>query len=126
EVPRAEHRELLRRALEAADHLSGRDAGREWRGQERARGKAYVDVEIRRLAVDEEIVESFQAADLERAARDGAAGQHQRDLCIWLADRKVALLDYGDPHRGASRMSLTHARERRVSRRGSRVRGNHL
>ncbi len=56
-------------------------------------GETDVDVEVGRLAVHQEVVEGFEAAELEAAAADRAAGEHQGDARIALADGEVALLD---------------------------------
>ncbi len=48
-------------------------------------GEPDVDVEVGRLAVDEEVVERLQAAELVRAAGDRAPGQDERDARALLA-----------------------------------------
>ncbi len=98
EVAGAEVRELVRAALELAHHLRRRDAAGERRGEEGAGREADVDVEVGGLAVDQEVVEGLQAAELEGAAGDGAAGQHQRDARVALAGGEVALLNDRDAH----------------------------
>jgi hypothetical protein len=50
------------------------------------------------LAIDEEVVEGLQAAHLEGAARDGAAGEHQRDLRVAQGMSGIALSDQRQAH----------------------------
>src|SRR5439155_14377803 len=57
-----------------------------------------VDVEVGGLAVDEEVVEGLQAAELVGAAGDRTARQHQRHARVLLPRREVALVDDGEAH----------------------------
>src|SRR5439155_9075630 len=81
-----------------AQHLGGRRGGGERGRQESAGREAHVDVEVGGLAVDEEVVERLQAAELVSAAGDRPARQHQRHARILLPRREIALVDDGEAH----------------------------
>jgi len=59
---------------------SGGDAVGAQRGDERARGRADVDIELVDAAVDRQQIERSQRADLIDAACEPAAAEHQRRL----------------------------------------------
>src|SRR5207244_7025714 len=78
EVERRKVGEVLRGAVERAQHLGGRHAAGQGGRQEGAGRESDVDVEVGGLAVDEEVVERLQAAELVGAAADRAPCQHRR------------------------------------------------
>jgi hypothetical protein len=98
EIAGTESRELNGGAIERTQHLGGRHACRERCAEHGARAEPHVDVEIGDLSVDEEIVERLQAAELEGAAGERAARQHERHFRVLLANREIALLNDGDAH----------------------------
>src|SRR4029450_3922852 len=57
-----------------------------------------VDVEIGRLAVDQEVVQRLQAAQLVRAPRDRPSSQDERNPRVALARCEVALVDDRETH----------------------------
>src|SRR5205814_10502612 len=98
EVERREVGEVLGGAVERAQHLGRGHAAGEGGRQEGAGREADVDVEVGGLAVDEEVVERLQAAELVGAAGDRPARQHQRHARTLLPRREVALVDDGEAH----------------------------
>ena len=80
EVTRAEAGELGGLALEALDHLRRTDADGERRGEHGTGREPDVGIELVGLAVDEEVVQGLQAAELEGTARYGTPGEHKRRL----------------------------------------------
>src|SRR3989442_11911038 len=107
-MPGLEHLVQIALPEDDANHLLGRDAGRKYRRQHRAGRKPHEQIEIAEaerlgapafeLAPREDLVERLQAARLVRAARDGAAGEHDRDLTgPKRPHRWVPFLDHGDP-----------------------------
>ena len=77
-------------AVDDAHHLLGRDAVGRHRGDERARARADVDVEVVDRAVDGQQVERAQRADLVDAAGEAAAAEHERGLRALRAPRGLA------------------------------------
>ena len=78
EVDVAERRRHL--LVDDPHHLLGRHAVGGQRGDERAGGRADVDVELVDGAVDRQQVERAQGADLVDRAREAAAAEHERGL----------------------------------------------
>src|SRR5262249_3931559 len=80
------------------------------RGEEGAGGQADVDVEVGRLAIDEEVVEGLQAAELVGAARDRAPRQDERNARVALAGCEVTLVDDRETHGGLTPAGCLAAR----------------
>src|SRR5262249_10909908 len=98
ELERREVGEVLRGRLQGAEHLGRRDAAGEGRGQERAGGETDVDVEVGGLAVDEEVVERLQTAELVGAAGDRPTGEDKSDARVLPPRREIALVNDGEAH----------------------------
>src|SRR5262249_12247738 len=98
EVERGQLGEVLRHPLQRAQHLGRRDAPGERRSQEGAGGEADIDVEVGRLAIDQEVVEGLEAAQLLGSARDRPAREHEGDARIALPRCQVTLVDDREAH----------------------------
>src|SRR5204862_1685946 len=86
---RREVGEVLRAAVERAQHLGRGNAPGERCREEGAGRKPDVDIEVGRLAVDEDIIERLQAAQLVGAAGDRTDSQHERDARVLLAPGQI-------------------------------------
>jgi hypothetical protein len=98
EIDRAEHVHPAAGAFEHLHHLARRNAGGERHREDRSRREADVDVEVGDLSLDQEVVERLEPADLERAAGDGAPGEHESDLGVPLGRRSPALPNQRQTH----------------------------
>src|SRR5262249_40357870 len=114
--------EVLGVAVERAQHLRWRDAAGQWCGEERSCRQADIDVEVGGLAVDEEVVEGFQAAELVRAAGDRSPCEYESDGRILLPRREVAFVNDGEAHlRSLAPPRSQRSRRARHPRLGSTV-----
>src|SRR5207244_750609 len=86
-----------------------RDTAGERCGQEGPRRQPDVDVEVSRLAVDEEVVERLQAAALVGPARDCPARQDESYPRVSLPRPEIALVNDGEPHVPSLLPELPHS-----------------